>query len=205
MNAFLAVNLYRGLMPCSRTAEYWAAESRVPFISSSLSRDRFVQLLANWSIIGPPGSVEEQKRKKSADMWYKLRPLLDCVLHGCSSGYHPHQYLTIDEQMIPFKGRHDAVVHLPNKPHSNGFKNELTVDSVTTYVLGLKPYKGKLGNKAEARQAASVVGELVKPYTGKGHAGVRQSLFVAAAGAVAGCARHGLRGHAAPRSYRLPI
>ena len=31
-------------------------------------------------------------------------------------------------------------------------------------------------------------------------AGVRQSLLFAAAGAVAGCARHGLRGHAATRS-----
>jgi hypothetical protein len=135
MNAFLAVNLYRGLMPCSRTVEYWAAESRVPFISSSLSRDRFVQLLANWSIIGPPGTAEQEKRKKAADTWYKLRPLLDCVLRGCQNGYNPHRHLTIDEQMIAFKGRHDAVVYIPNKPHPKGFKNDMIVDSVTTYVL----------------------------------------------------------------------
>jgi hypothetical protein len=168
MNAFLAVNLYRGLMPCSRAEEYWASESRVPFISSSLSRDRFKHLRANWSIIGPPGTAEQEKRKKAADMWYKLRPLLDCVLHGCQNGYRPRRYLTIDEQMIAFKGRHDAVVYIPNKPHPKGFKNDLIADS-ETYVLGFLLSKGKIGDKREVGQAARVIAELLKPYTGQGY------------------------------------
>jgi hypothetical protein len=122
MSAFLGMNVLRGLVDIADTPQYWAPDTRVPCIADVMPRDRFVELNANWSLLGVATESKEEEIENDDDKWAKVRPLLDSVLAGCRNGYHPSRHLTVDEQIIAFSGRHDALVHLPNKPHGDGME-----------------------------------------------------------------------------------
>jgi hypothetical protein len=56
------------------------------------------------------------------DKFYKARPLLDCIRSRCQQ-LSVEQNVAIDEQMIPFKGKHSLKQYLPSKPYPWAFKN----------------------------------------------------------------------------------
>lgn len=177
MRAFLAINVYRGLVSIADTKAYWGKYTRVPWITETMSRDRFLQLSRVWSLVGRAGEGQAGKDAEAKDKWFRVRPLMDAVLAECKRAYHPSRWLTIDEQMIAFKGRHDATVHIGNKPHGDGWRVNMIVDAKTTRVVGFDPYKGKIGKKPEVGLAERVVMELAKPYLNKGYIIVCDNYF----------------------------
>ncbi|UYV82216.1 hypothetical protein LAZ67_21001360 [Cordylochernes scorpioides] len=55
----------------------------------------------------------------------------------------PGEYLTVDEKIIPFKGRCSFKQCLPNKPAKYGIKTYVLCCSRTCYVVNLEIYAGK--------------------------------------------------------------
>jgi len=49
------------------------------------------------------------------DRYYKVRPLLTAVHEACLK-IEPEQKMSIDEQMIPFKGKYSLLQYIPKKP-----------------------------------------------------------------------------------------
>jgi len=54
------------------------------------------------------------------------------------------QCLSIDEQIVPFKGRHGLMQYLPKKPHKWGYK-VYVLSGISGYAYDIKLYAGKLG------------------------------------------------------------
>ncbi|XP_050293720.1 uncharacterized protein LOC126734226 [Anthonomus grandis grandis] len=61
---------------------------------------------------------------------------------------HPHEFLSVDESMIKFKGRSMIKQYMPAKPVKRGYKVWMIADS-TGYCWDFKKYCGKTGPVAE--------------------------------------------------------
>ncbi len=77
------------------------------------------------------------------DYLYKVRKLLDLLSPRFLSEYNPHEELSIDEAMIPFKGRLSIKQYRKDKPTKWGIKVFVLADARNGYTVRLQVYTGK--------------------------------------------------------------
>lgn len=83
-----------------------------------------------------------EERKKET----KLAPISeiwDIFVQNCISSYRSSSYVTIDEQLIGFRGKCPFRMYIPNKPNKYGIKLVMMCDNSTKYMLNAIPYLGK--------------------------------------------------------------
>ena len=144
IKAFIGLQILMGIVELPRLELYW--QTKHPLIattgiSSVMSLIRFEQLyrflhLANSDDQVPAGSPGHDKL-------FKVRRLLDLVLPKFQSEYTLHAPVTIDEAMIPFKGRLSFKQYIKNKPVKWGIKAFVLSDAATGYVYKMQVYTGK--------------------------------------------------------------
>ena len=74
---------------------------------------------------------------------FKVRGLLDLLIPKFESEYHVHQECTIDEAMIPFKGRLAFKLYMKAKPTKWGIKVFVLADATNGYIRTFQIYTGK--------------------------------------------------------------
>ena len=82
--------------------------------------------------------------------------------------YTSHEYLTVDKQLVPFRGRCPFKHYLPSKPDKYGIKFFWICGSSTFYPLTTKPFLGKQGNVPKRGLAQDVVFDLSTPFNNSG-------------------------------------
>lgn len=78
--------------------------------------------------------------------------------------YTPNRDLSVDEAMIPFKGRSTLKQYMPQKPVKRGIKVWALADAINGFVSMFQVYTGKQGNTVQKGLGANVVTTLTKPY-----------------------------------------
>ena len=120
-------------------------------------------------------SKELPRGDANHDKLFKVRPLLDAVVVLIKSEYLPSKCVSIDEAMIPFKGRlgmkQYSICHRNlQKPTKRGIKVWECADSANGYVGDLSVYTGKeRGMNTEQGLGYRVVYKLTRPLVGKNH------------------------------------
>lgn len=76
------------------------------------------------------------------DKLFKIRPLLDSLVHSFKTHYTPTKWLSIDESIIGFKGRVSWIQYMPMKPTKWGIKAWTLADSSNGYIWNLRVYTG---------------------------------------------------------------
>lgn len=59
------------------------------------------------------------------------------------NNYSPGPHCTIDEMLVPFRGRCSFRMYIPNKPAKYGLKVQILADSETHYMVNAEVYTGK--------------------------------------------------------------
>ena len=77
------------------------------------------------------------------DKVFKVRKLLDLLCLLFESDFNMHQSCTIDEAMIPFKGRLKFKQYMKDKPTKWGIKFFVLADSQTGYVERIQVYTAR--------------------------------------------------------------
>lgn len=167
------MNIYRGLVHVDNTQQIWAEDTELRFMTRVMPRQRYKRLQGSWRVLHP----DNEKEEESPDTWAKLRPLLDAVLPRFHHHYHPHQHLTIDEQIIPFQGRHRSIQYMKDKPERWGFKNFVLCDAESTYALAFNPYEGKDPKQPELGTGHGITMTMVEPWFQRGHIVVADNWF----------------------------
>lgn len=106
-------------------------------------------------------------RSKSSeiDKLAPIRELFEVIVQNFQNNFVPNEYLTLDEQLIAFRGRCSFRQYIPNKSARYGIKIFALVDIKNAYTFNLEVYAGqqpngpyKMNNSAE-----NVVKKMVQP------------------------------------------
>ncbi|XP_060780363.1 piggyBac transposable element-derived protein 4-like [Neoarius graeffei] len=106
--------------------------------------------------------VRQQRDKLAAirtvwDKWVARLPLL----------YNPGPNVTVDEQLMPFRGRCPFRQYIPSKPAKYGIKIWAACDSASSYAWNLQVYTGKCrGGAPEKNQGMRVVLDMAQGLSG---------------------------------------
>lgn len=114
---------------------------------------------------------DRKTRRRDLDKFAALRAFYEKHQENLAKYYIPGPNLTVDEQLVLFRGRCSFLQYMPSKPGKYGLKLFWLCDADTFYPLKCIPYLGReddnLGDEGLS-QGASIVVRLVQPYTGKG-------------------------------------
>lgn len=107
----------------------------------------------------------------ATDKLHKVRFLLDHCRKTFQQEYIPHKQVSVDEAMIPFKGRLGIKQYMKDKPVRFGIKVWVLADAVTAYCYNFDVYIGKNADvvKNNLGLSSKVVIELAKPLEMKGY------------------------------------
>jgi hypothetical protein len=81
------------------------------------------------------------------DKLFKVRPLLDALVPRFRSEYKMHKECSIDEAMIPFKGRLAFKQYIKDKPTKWGIKVFVLADAHNGYVSNLEVWNWQFWQK----------------------------------------------------------
>jgi len=115
MEKYLAILIFAGVISLPTIRGYWEAGTRVPFIADLMSVNRFEKIRQYFHC------NDNTKAPAERDKLYKVRPVIESVLEKCKQ-VPMEEFQSIDEQIIPTKGRCGLRQYLPKKPNKWGIK-----------------------------------------------------------------------------------
>jgi hypothetical protein len=134
---------YSSLYKLPRKADYWSASFGTDVVIKNITRDRIFQLLRSLHF------GDNNLQIQSCD---KIEPLIDLFNKQCDSVVQQEQNISIDEQMIRFKGRSapkNYKQYMPKKPIKRGFKL-WCLSGVSAFTYKIKLYRGASGSTPAA-------------------------------------------------------
>lgn len=106
-------------------------------------------------------------QRRAKDKLAPIRELWDSWVNIPSTFYNVGAFVTIDEQLVAFRGNCPFRQYIFSKPAKYGLKFWILCDSNTNYVWRIQSYIGKLPNKiSEKKQDKHVVLDLIKGLKG---------------------------------------
>ena len=164
LEAYMGFMILMGIVNLPALRDYWQKDEIFHYspIARRISRDRFMELtrylhFADNSSLAPPGTP-------GYDKLGKVRPVIERLSESFSSVYKPGRDVSIDEAMIPFKGRSSLKQYLPKKPVKRGIKVWALADGQNGYMSQFQVYTGKTGNTPETGLGGKVVMSLSEAY-----------------------------------------
>lgn len=121
IGVFLGIILFMSLDHSPKIEDYWAYQFNRPIypaIQNSMSLRRFQQIRRFFKISDPNNEADS----KGPDWWKKLEPLSTAFQKASRKYYRPQSQISIDEQLILFKGRSRHTLNLHVKEAGHGFK-----------------------------------------------------------------------------------
>eukprot|EP00057_Strongylocentrotus_purpuratus_P016764 XP_011671238.1 PREDICTED: piggyBac transposable element-derived protein 4-like [Strongylocentrotus purpuratus] len=85
----------------------------------------------------------DASEEEGYDPLFKIQPVIDRVCPTYQASFSPGRDLSMDESLVPFKGRVGFKQYLPLKPTKWGIKFWVITDSCTGFCLDWSVYTGK--------------------------------------------------------------
>lgn len=139
LDQFLGVCIGMSIYNLPRTRMYWASTTRIDRIANVMSRDRWEQIKSFLHFNDNSNLIRNDPNR---DRLFKIRPLLD-HFKAKFREIPKEQYLCVDEQIVPYKGKTSLKQYNPKKPKKWGYKIFVLCDS-TGLVYDFEVYVGKI-------------------------------------------------------------
>ena len=155
MKRFFGLYILMGLTRKNWLREYWAKDPVVytPIFGAVMSRNRF-DLLLQFLHFADNATADR------TDKLYKVRPLLDLLGATFKAVYKPEREVSIDEELIKFKGRVAFRQYIPSKRSRFGIKVFALCDK-TGYFYDSMVYHGKLAQPLPMTDQLGATGAIV--------------------------------------------
>uniref|UniRef100_A0A3B1KH96 PiggyBac transposable element-derived protein domain-containing protein n=1 Tax=Astyanax mexicanus TaxID=7994 RepID=A0A3B1KH96_ASTMX len=126
LEQFIGVAFHMSIYGIPATRMCWQAGTRIDKIADVMPMRRWEQIKAN--IHFNDNSLDLSPTNPCRDPLFKLRPLLNFALDTMNN-IPMDEHLSVDEQIIPYKGKSRLKLYNPSKPHKWGYKVYLLCDS----------------------------------------------------------------------------
>ena len=143
IESFLGLVVLMGINDLPNRKLYWSKDMvfHNTFISSIVSRDRFLEIFYNLHLAH--NSLKPKRESKDYSKIYKVKNFTEIMRRDFQKNYNFGCCGTIDESMIKFKGRSSIKQYLPLKPIKRGYKVWCLCDPITAYLFNYQIYLGK--------------------------------------------------------------
>lgn len=141
MKAFLGVLIMTAVRKDNHvfTREMWKSHLGLPIYRAAMAEDRFCFLIRCLRF-DDKGTREE---RRVSDKFTLIRTVFDMFVEKCKENYQPGKNITVDEQLLAFRGKCGFRQYIVNKPAKYGIKIVMACDANTSYMLNAMPYLGK--------------------------------------------------------------
>lgn len=152
---FIGTLLLSGYCKLPHRRMYWNDADDVPkLVAKSIRRNRFEEILTNFHLA-------DNNNLDVSDRLAKLRPFVSKLQDKFRENNTLDEFISIDESMIPYYGRHYSKQYIKGKPIRFGFKNWALCSS-TGYMYAFDIYTGKSGTTYEYGLGGHVVVGLIE-------------------------------------------
>nr|XP_020462270.1 LOW QUALITY PROTEIN: piggyBac transposable element-derived protein 4-like [Monopterus albus] len=142
----------------------WSAETGREIFRATMFLDKF-QIISR---VFQFDNRDDRPARRQTDKLAAIRTVWDKWVHRPPPLFNPGPNVTVDEQLMPFRGRCPFRQYMPSKPAKYGIKFTAACDAATSYAWNLQVYTGKPeGGVPERNQAMRVVLDLCEKL--KGH------------------------------------
>ena len=149
IRAYMGFMILMGINHLPEIRDYWSTNEYLHYapIADRISRDRFEQItrFLHFTDDSLPSRGEEGFSRLQ-----KVDPVINHLKDKFKSTYYPHCEVSIDEAMIPFKGRSSMKQYLPLKPVKRGFKVWAMADATNGYMYDFNVYTGATAGRETA-------------------------------------------------------
>ena len=160
LKAFFELNIAMGIVKLPGARMYWQQKwvTYVPAFGQVMPRNRFFQILrylhvSDDAAIVPAGQL-------GYDKLHKIKPLLELLFPNFKRAYNLDKNISIDECMIPWRGRLSFRQFIASEPVRFGIKVWVLADSESKYIYRQQLYIGRNpGERAEVGLATRIVKE----------------------------------------------
>lgn len=138
MLVFIMLILAMGTVQQPEIVDHWTDHwlFATPGFTKVMARNRFQLLVSCLHFV----NNEDADRR---DPLFKIRRFIDAVVANFRQAYTPLREVSIDEQMVAYKGRLSFKQYMPAKPIKWGMKAFVLAESKTGYVCDWHLYTGK--------------------------------------------------------------
>uniref|UniRef100_A0A8D0GYX9 PiggyBac transposable element-derived protein domain-containing protein n=1 Tax=Sphenodon punctatus TaxID=8508 RepID=A0A8D0GYX9_SPHPU len=162
LRAYIGLRILAGVCRSSGETldELWSTERGRPQFRATMSLARFNKITRFLRF-------DDRLQRRSSGVTSKLGPVTEIwqlFLSTLSKSFVPFESVTVDEQLVSFRGRCPFRQYMPSKPAKYGIKFWLCCDSKTSYVLNGDIYTGREEGAPVAHNLGrNVVMKLVVP------------------------------------------
>jgi len=164
MHSFIGCILTMGIMKLPSIKMYWSTQSKlfsIAGIREIMTQQRFYDIYSCLCTQNPECNSSINKKSK-------IEPLMITVISNSQFYYRPGQNLSIDESMIPFRGRSSLKVFMPLKPTRYGLKAYLLCEATTGYVLSWTLHTGEILPNESQKVTERLIIRLTDGFEGEG-------------------------------------
>ncbi|KAL6419812.1 hypothetical protein ACFW04_011177 [Cataglyphis niger] len=139
--------------------DYWSTDPSIetPFFSKVMSRNRFVQIMQSWHF------CNNNDISPNSHRLVKVQPVIDYFKEKFNNVYKPDQQLSLDECLIPWRGRLSIKTYNPAKTTKYGILVRVLSEARTGYVSNFCVYA------AEEKKLEETVLSVIGPYKNMWH------------------------------------
>lgn len=135
---FLALNILMGQVKKNNVNDYWTTDPymETPIFGKIMTRNRFRQILQSLHFCDNSAIPDDASRL------VKVESIMQYFIEKFDKVYKPKQNLSLDEAMIPCRGRVSFRVYNPGKITKYGLLVRMLCESDTGYICKFKLYSG---------------------------------------------------------------
>lgn len=175
LNAFIGLLLAAGVNRSNmQHASVLWKPTNLPIFRATMAYTRFMSILRYIRFDDSrtrPFRTQTDKAAAISDIWNMLNENLQ-------KNYQPHENITIDEQLFPYRGRTKFTQYIPSKPARYGIKVWWACDAKTHYPLHGNIYTGKNPSGERAtNQGENEMMRLASKYSKSGRTIVADNFF----------------------------
>ena len=166
-NCYLGLLILSGVYKSRNESiiQLWNVQDGRALFSKSMARNRFQQISRAVRF----DDASRRREHRTDDKLAPVRRIFDMWEETLQDSFVPADNVTVDEQLLTYRGRVPFKQYIPSKPGKYGIKFWMLCDSKTSYVCRLQVYTGKQsGQEREHNQGKRVVLQLTEGLKGSG-------------------------------------